>query len=116
MNAVTRNTHAPSNDERRASWAFRYFLQGFHRAPQKPRIRMPVTVPADRVVKDCPQPDPPEYRPIQYGSPSRADRDVPATPVRASPSMAPAHGPDLPASVAGITLHTQAADAAKESA
>ena len=56
------------------------------------RTQRTVTVPADRVVKDCPQPDPPEYRPIQYGSPSRADRDVPATPVRASPSMAPAHG------------------------
>lgn len=34
-----------SNDERRASWAFRYFLHGFHRNPGKPRIRVSVTVP-----------------------------------------------------------------------
>lgn len=65
MNAITRNTHAPSNDERRASWAARYFLRGFHRQPHQWNVTVP---------------------------PSRADRDVPATPVRASPSMAPAHG------------------------
>ena len=46
MNAVTRKTHAPTNDERRAMWAMRYFLHGFHRNPHKPRIRIPVTVPA----------------------------------------------------------------------
>jgi hypothetical protein len=97
------------------------------------RAQRTVTVPADRVVKDCPQGESP-WKPIVnvpqgstiqemadsdrliWGkpvspsenakksgtdSPSRADRDVPATPLRAYPSMAPAHGPDLPASVAG---------------
>ena len=34
----------PSNDERRASWDAKYFCAGFHRRPEKPRIR--VTVPA----------------------------------------------------------------------
>ena len=34
----------PSNDERIAAWAFKYFAAGFHRRPEKPRIR--VTVPA----------------------------------------------------------------------
>ncbi len=33
----------PSNDERRAHWAARYFALGLHRRPDKPRIR--VTVP-----------------------------------------------------------------------
>lgn len=37
-----------SNDERRADWASRYFLHGLHRQPQKPRIRIPVTVPKPR--------------------------------------------------------------------
>ena len=32
------------NDERIAAWAFKYFGAGFHRRPEKPRIR--VTVPA----------------------------------------------------------------------
>ena len=30
----------PSNDERRAAWAARYFAQGNHRAPSKPRVRV----------------------------------------------------------------------------
>lgn len=34
----------PSNDERRASWAAKFYAIGFHRRPDKPRIR--VTVPA----------------------------------------------------------------------
>lgn len=34
-----------TNDERRASWAAKYFLLGWHRKPQKPRIRLQVTVP-----------------------------------------------------------------------
>lgn len=29
-----------SNDERRAQWASRYFAQGNHREPSKPRIRV----------------------------------------------------------------------------
>jgi len=29
-----------SNDERRAAWAARYFAQGNHREPSKPRIRV----------------------------------------------------------------------------
>ena len=33
----------PSNDERRASWAQKFYALGFHRRPDKPRIR--VTVP-----------------------------------------------------------------------
>lgn len=33
----------PSNDERMATWAAKYFLRGHHRNPSKPRIR--VTVP-----------------------------------------------------------------------
>lgn len=33
----------PSNDERKATWAAKYFLRGHHRNPSKPRIR--VTVP-----------------------------------------------------------------------
>lgn len=36
----------PSNDERRAHWAIRYFAAGWHRTPQKPRIK--VTVPQSR--------------------------------------------------------------------
>ena len=51
MNAAmlmhTRNLEAirpRSNDERRASWAARYFALGHHRRPEKPRYR--VTVPA----------------------------------------------------------------------
>ncbi len=49
MNALlmhARNMEAirtPSNDERRASWASRYFALGLHRRPEKPRYR--VTVP-----------------------------------------------------------------------
>ena len=34
----------PSNDERRAHWAKKFYALGFHRRPDKPRIR--VTVPA----------------------------------------------------------------------
>jgi len=34
----------PSNDERRASWAQKFYALDFHRRPDKPRIR--VTVPA----------------------------------------------------------------------
>ena len=34
-----------SNDERRANWAARYFALGLHRRPDKPRIRIRVTVP-----------------------------------------------------------------------
>lgn len=30
-----------SNDERRAMWASRYFAQGHHRSPQKPRVKVP---------------------------------------------------------------------------
>lgn len=33
-----------NNDERRASWAAKYFCAGFHRRPEKPRMK--VTVPA----------------------------------------------------------------------
>jgi hypothetical protein len=29
-----------SNDDRRALWAARYFSQGHHRTPQKPRVRV----------------------------------------------------------------------------
>lgn len=29
-----------TNDERRAAWAARYFAQGNHRAPSKPRVRV----------------------------------------------------------------------------
>lgn len=29
-----------SNDERRAMWASRYFAQGHHRTPQKPRVKV----------------------------------------------------------------------------
>lgn len=63
--SIFATTHAPSNDERRASWASRYFLRGLHRGYEKPRIRVPVTVPADRVVPDCPMPESP-YKPVQY--------------------------------------------------
>lgn len=31
MNAVTRSARAPSNDERRAEWAYAYFGAGLHR-------------------------------------------------------------------------------------
>jgi hypothetical protein len=30
----------PSNDERRAQWAARFYSQGHHRTPQKPRVRV----------------------------------------------------------------------------
>ena len=30
----------PTNDERRAAWAARYFAQGSHRQPSKPRVRV----------------------------------------------------------------------------
>jgi hypothetical protein len=30
----------PTNDERRAAWAVRYFAQGNHRQPSKPRVRV----------------------------------------------------------------------------
>ncbi len=55
----------PSNDERRAAWAARYFAQGNHRAPSKPRVRVkpririaPIThaLPPERVPVDV---DPP---------------------------------------------------------
>lgn len=29
-----------SNDERRAQWAARFYAQGHHRTPQKPRVRV----------------------------------------------------------------------------
>lgn len=29
-----------SNDERRAMWAARFYAQGHHRTPQKPRVRV----------------------------------------------------------------------------
>ena len=45
LHARTNETiRPPSNDERRASWAAKYFCAGFHRRPEKPRIK--VTVPA----------------------------------------------------------------------
>lgn len=36
---------APSNDERRAAWAVKYFGAGHHTKQQKPRIRVTVTQP-----------------------------------------------------------------------
>jgi hypothetical protein len=40
MHARTMEALRPlSNDERRAQWAARYFAQGHHRTPQKPRLR-----------------------------------------------------------------------------
>jgi hypothetical protein len=29
-----------SNDERRAEWASKFYSQGHHRTPQKPRVRV----------------------------------------------------------------------------
>lgn len=47
----------PSNDERVAAWAAKYFGAGCHRAPTKPRMRVapePVThaLPPERVPAD----------------------------------------------------------------
>lgn len=69
-----------TNDERRASWAAKYFLLGWHRKPQKPRIRLQVTVP-----EPLRQPAPPA--------------GIPAgdTPFRA-PGAVQAPGANLPAS------------------
>lgn len=53
MNASTIIQHAtyraesirvPTNDERRAEWAAKYFAQGHHRRPEKPRVRVPAVV------------------------------------------------------------------------
>jgi hypothetical protein len=45
MHAISMEAiRAPSNDERLAHWAARYFAMGHHRRPEKPRIK--VTVPA----------------------------------------------------------------------
>jgi len=41
MNTRTNEAIRPrSNDERRAAWAARYFAQGAHREPSKPRLRV----------------------------------------------------------------------------
>ncbi len=37
-----------TNDERRAHWAIRYFAAGWHRKPQKPRIKVTVPSPQSR--------------------------------------------------------------------
>lgn len=47
-----------SNDERRATWAQKYFLRGDHRRPTKPRVRIPVTVPLPRASAPDAQPEP----------------------------------------------------------
>ncbi|HXS04854.1 MAG TPA: hypothetical protein VN731_10285 [Rhodanobacter sp.] len=45
MHADTMESIRPrSNDERMAHWAAKYFALGFHRRPEKPRVK--VTVPA----------------------------------------------------------------------
>ena len=33
----------PTNDERRAQWASKYFAAGYHRIPSKPRVRLQPT-------------------------------------------------------------------------
>ena len=40
MSIVTQSCHAPSNDERRAAWAARYYGAGLHRRLPKPRVRV----------------------------------------------------------------------------
>lgn len=52
--ASIESVRPPSNDERRAHWAIRYFAAGWHRTPQKPRIK--VTVPQPRADTPVPLP------------------------------------------------------------
>ena len=40
MNIVSRSCRTPSNDERRAAWAARYYGAGLHRRLPKPRVRV----------------------------------------------------------------------------
>ena len=45
MHATQRaeSVRPPSNDERRAEWAAKYFGAGYHLRPEKPRIRIELT-------------------------------------------------------------------------
>ena len=40
MSILTRSDRAPTPDERRAAWAYRYYSAGHHRINRKPRIRV----------------------------------------------------------------------------
>lgn len=40
MSILTRSDRAPTPDERRAVWAYRYVMGGYHHKPSKPRIRV----------------------------------------------------------------------------
>lgn len=50
MGAITRSTHAPANDERRAEWGYAYFRAGLHRQytnrePSASRRTLPARTP-----------------------------------------------------------------------
>jgi len=40
MSILTRSDRAPTPDERRAQWAYRYAMGGHYRKPNKPRVRV----------------------------------------------------------------------------
>ena len=40
MSILTRSDRAPTPDERRAQWAYRYYSAGHHRINRKPRVRV----------------------------------------------------------------------------
>jgi hypothetical protein len=43
MSIFTRSDRVPTPDERRAQWAYRYAMGGYHRKPRKPRIRLSIS-------------------------------------------------------------------------
>jgi hypothetical protein len=43
---LAESVRPPSNDERRAEWAAKYFGAGYHNRPNKPRVRAEAPLPA----------------------------------------------------------------------